>query len=63
MHPLLACSHIFCRECLTDFWSLQIREEDIDKVTCADPECVKDKSEHPDTHEYTGGVREEDVRR
>jgi E3 ubiquitin-protein ligase RNF14 len=57
---LSACSHVFCRECLTDFWSLHIREGDVDKVTCADPECVKEESKQQGT---IGGVREEDVRR
>jgi E3 ubiquitin-protein ligase RNF14 len=32
-------------------------------VTCADPECVKEESKQQDTNEYTGSVREEDVRR
>ena len=57
---LSACSHVFCRECLTDFWSLHIREGDVDKVTCADPECVKEESRQQGTN---GCVREEDVRR
>jgi len=63
---LSACSHVFCRECLTDFWSLHIREGDVDKVTCADPECVKEESRRQQgtgTSEYAGCVREEDVRR
>ena len=60
---LSACSHVFCRECLTDFWSLHIREGDVDKVTCADPGCVKEESRQQGTDEYSGFVREEDVRR
>ena len=60
---LSACSHVFCRECLTDFWSLHIREGDVDKVTCADPGCVKEESRQQGTSEDTGCVREEDVRR
>jgi E3 ubiquitin-protein ligase RNF14 len=38
----LNCNHIFCRPCLTEFWSLCITEGDVDRVTCADPECVKE---------------------
>lgn len=37
----LACSHIFCRGCLEDFWKLFIQEGDVGKVGCPDPECVK----------------------
>ncbi|CAG8753642.1 11307_t:CDS:2, partial [Acaulospora colombiana] len=38
----LDCLHVFCRPCLTDFWSLCIAEGDVDRVMCADPQCVKD---------------------
>lgn len=37
----LACSHIFCRTCLEDFWTLCITEGDVGRVGCPDPECVK----------------------
>ncbi|CAG7847378.1 SubName: Full=Related to ring finger protein 14 {ECO:0000313/EMBL:CCA75181.1} [Serendipita indica DSM 11827] len=37
----LNCKHVFCRPCLTDFWSLHIKEGDVDRVMCADAECVK----------------------
>jgi len=55
---LSACSHVFSRGYLTDSWSLRVREGDVDKVACADPECVKKESKQQDTNEYTGGVRE-----
>jgi E3 ubiquitin-protein ligase RNF14 len=37
----LACSHIFCRSCLSDFWGSCITEGDIGRVGCPDPLCVK----------------------
>ncbi|KIM34119.1 hypothetical protein M408DRAFT_60662 [Serendipita vermifera MAFF 305830] len=38
----LDCSHVFCRSCLNEFWSLCITEGDVDRVMCADPQCVKE---------------------
>lgn len=37
----LACDHVFCHSCLTDFWGSCIREGDIGRVGCPDPVCVK----------------------
>lgn len=37
----LSCAHIFCRSCLQDFWKLCIEEGDVERVGCADPDCVK----------------------
>lgn len=37
----LACAHVFCRSCLSDFWSSCIAEGDISRVGCPDPACVK----------------------
>ncbi|KAG8836039.1 translation termination inhibitor protein itt1 [Serendipita sp. 399] len=39
----LACEHVFCRSCLTDFWSLHVSEGDVDRVMCAHADCVKSK--------------------
>src|SRR4051794_27597491 len=39
----LSCSHVFCRRCLTEFWATSISQGEIDKVGCADPECMKKK--------------------
>ena len=36
-----SCGHVFCRSCLEDFWKLLIREGDVSRITCPDPECVK----------------------
>ena len=49
----LACSHVFCRSCLEDFWKLCIKEGDVGRVGCPDPECVKERRE----------ATEEEVRR
>lgn len=39
----LSCNHVFCQECLRDFWGLHIKEGDVEKVACANAECVKAK--------------------
>jgi E3 ubiquitin-protein ligase RNF14 len=49
----LACLHVFCRPCLQDYWGLCIKEGDVSRVCCPDPECVKKGDE----------AKEEDVRR
>jgi E3 ubiquitin-protein ligase RNF14 len=40
---LLSCSHVFCKECLVDFWTLLVTEGDIFRVGCAHEQCVKEK--------------------
>ena len=40
---VLSCSHVFCRECLVDFWTLLVTEGDIVRVGCAHEQCVKAK--------------------
>jgi E3 ubiquitin-protein ligase RNF14 len=42
---LLSCQHVFCRDCLEDFWKLCIAEGGVGRVGCPDPECVKDGRE------------------
>ncbi|KAJ6604415.1 hypothetical protein DFH09DRAFT_1122621 [Mycena vulgaris] len=37
----LSCTHIFCRSCLFDYWSLCITEGSVERLGCPDPECVK----------------------
>jgi E3 ubiquitin-protein ligase RNF14 len=37
----LSCSHVFCRECLEDYWRILIVEGDVVRVGCPDPECLK----------------------
>lgn len=38
---LSLCSHVFCLSCLQDFWGLCIEEGSVERVGCADPECVR----------------------
>lgn len=58
----LSCSHIFCRSCLEDFWTLHITEGDAGRVGCPDPRCVKDGRE-ANEEEVRRVVTEEDVQR
>ena len=43
-HRLLSCSHVFCIECLQDFYNSLITEGDVGNVKCMAPYCGK----HPD---------------
>ena len=38
----LACSHVFCRPCLQEYWGLCISEGSVERVGCADASCVKE---------------------
>lgn len=49
----LSCSHVFCRPCLQAYWASGISSGSLEQVSCADPTCVKEKSE----------ITEEDVAR
>ncbi|EJD04378.1 uncharacterized protein FOMMEDRAFT_167576 [Fomitiporia mediterranea MF3/22] len=40
----LECKHVFCRDCLQEFWSFCIAEGSVERVGCADPACVKKAS-------------------
>ncbi|KAJ3118732.1 E3 ubiquitin-protein ligase rnf14 [Phlyctochytrium bullatum] len=37
----VGCGHAFCRECLSDYFSLVIKEGDVKQVTCPDGSCKK----------------------
>ncbi|KAI0085624.1 RWD-domain-containing protein [Irpex rosettiformis] len=58
----LACSHVFCRSCLEDFWKLCIKEGDVAHVGCPDPACVKEAREASE-EEVRRVVTEEEVQR
>lgn len=58
----LSCTHIFCRSCLEDFWTLCITEGEISRVGCPDPQCVKSGRE-ADAEEVARIVTEVGVRR
>jgi E3 ubiquitin-protein ligase RNF14 len=52
-YKLERCGHVFCRQCLQDFYNNAIKEGDIATVRCLDPSCGKDM----------GGVRQRKVQR
>jgi E3 ubiquitin-protein ligase RNF14 len=54
---LLSCSHVFCRECLEDYWRMLIVEGHVARVGCPDPECLK--ARHKATEEEVRKVVEE----
>ncbi|KAJ7786064.1 hypothetical protein B0H16DRAFT_1489038 [Mycena metata] len=58
----LACSHVFCRSCLYDYWSFSIAEGSVEKLGCPDPACVKIGRESGE-EEIARVVSEEEVRR
>lgn len=43
-HRLLLCAHVFCVQCLSDFYNSCISEGDVDNVKCLSPECGKDEN-------------------
>lgn len=38
------CGHVFCRQCLQDFYNNAIREGDLVSVKCLDPTCAKERA-------------------
>lgn len=54
--------HVFCRECLQDFWGLCIKEGSVERVVCPEPCCVK-KSREASEEELRRVVSDEEVRR
>ncbi|KAJ7706433.1 hypothetical protein B0H17DRAFT_629154 [Mycena rosella] len=58
----LSCTHIFCRSCLFDYWSLCITEGNVEKLGCPDPECVKNGRESSE-EEIARVVSEQAVQR
>ncbi|KAI9864645.1 MAG: translation termination inhibitor protein itt1 [Trichoglossum hirsutum] len=41
-HKLLLCSHVFCIQCLQDFYNSCITEGDVSSVKCLAPDCGKE---------------------
>lgn len=44
-YKLERCGHVFCRQCLQDFYNNAIKEGDVATVRCLDPSCGKDLGE------------------
>ena len=42
-HKMLDCGHVFCTECLQDFYNNAITEGDVSAVTCLAPNCARDR--------------------
>lgn len=44
-HEMLDCGHVFCLQCLRDFYNDAIKEGNVDAVRCLTPNCAKERSE------------------
>ncbi|KAI1079350.1 RWD domain-containing protein [Whalleya microplaca] len=44
-HRMIECGHVFCIECLQDFYNNAITEGDVTTVTCLEPNCSKERGE------------------
>ncbi|OTB07830.1 hypothetical protein M426DRAFT_317720 [Hypoxylon sp. CI-4A] len=44
-HRMLDCGHVFCVQCLQDFYNNAITEGDISSVQCLEPNCVKERED------------------
>ncbi|KAH8887415.1 RWD-domain-containing protein [Thozetella sp. PMI_491] len=42
-HRMLDCGHVFCTECLQDFYNNAIKEGDLASVRCLAPNCAKER--------------------
>ena len=49
-HRLLLCSHVFCIQCLQDFYNNCINEGDVENVKCLAPDCGKEVKRVPLGH-------------
>jgi E3 ubiquitin-protein ligase RNF14 len=43
-HRMLDCGHVFCRQCLQDFYNTAITEGGITSVRCLAPDCAKNRN-------------------
>ncbi|KAG6371651.1 hypothetical protein JVT61DRAFT_9365 [Boletus reticuloceps] len=44
----LSCGHVFCRSCLVDMWGLHVKEGQVSRVGCPEPNCGKTDAEDAD---------------
>ncbi|KAJ3569449.1 hypothetical protein NPX13_g6082 [Xylaria arbuscula] len=45
-HRMIDCGHVFCTECLKDFYNNAITEGDVSAVTCPAPNCARDREKN-----------------
>ncbi|KAF2971169.1 hypothetical protein GQX73_g2364 [Xylaria multiplex] len=45
-HKMLDCGHVFCIQCLQDFYNNAITEGDVAAVTCLTPNCAKEREKN-----------------
>lgn len=43
-HRMIDCGHVFCTECLKDFYNNAIKEGDLASVRCLEPSCAKERA-------------------
>lgn len=43
-HRMLDCGHVFCRQCLQDFYNNAITEGDLASLRCLEPSCAKERA-------------------
>lgn len=43
-HRMLDCGHVFCRQCLQDFYNNAITEGDVNSVRCLEPNCAEERN-------------------
>ncbi|KAF7543911.1 hypothetical protein G7Z17_g10360 [Cylindrodendrum hubeiense] len=48
-HKMLDCGHIFCLQCLQDFYNDAIKDGNLSTVRCLAPNCAKERSKVKDT--------------
>ncbi|KAH9901886.1 RWD domain-containing protein [Xylariomycetidae sp. FL2044] len=44
-HRMLDCGHVFCVQCLQDFYNNAITEGDVSSVQCLEPHCAKERED------------------
>ncbi|KAI1498233.1 RWD domain-containing protein [Biscogniauxia marginata] len=44
-HRMLDCGHVFCVQCLQDFYNNAITEGDVASIQCLEPNCAKEREE------------------
>ncbi|KAI0977153.1 RWD domain-containing protein [Xylaria arbuscula] len=45
-HKMLDCEHVFCIQCLKDFYNNAIMEGDVTAVTCLAPNCARERAKN-----------------